>query len=138
MPTPGGAGAGPGAAGAVEGLAMLLCRTGTLEAQPIRGTDKKLAAVSPKNSLRVAMSFHPTVKSNIATIAYAEGKKNLPNFRLRNDTAACAIHKFRIRNSFNASVIRLVNGRHSNNKVFIYGATQYSSVVPDEFFHRTN
>jgi hypothetical protein len=58
MPTPEGAGAGPGAglAGAAEGLAMLLCRTGTLEAQPISGTDKKLAAVSPKNSLRVAMT----------------------------------------------------------------------------------
>ncbi|HEX5343845.1 MAG TPA: hypothetical protein VFX55_15235 [Duganella sp.] len=88
MPTPDGAGAGPGAAGAVEGLAMLLCRTGTLEAQPINGTDKKLAAVSPKKSLRVAITSTLPKKSNIATIAYAEGKKNLPNFRLRNDTDA--------------------------------------------------
>lgn len=67
---------------------MLLCRTGTLEAQPINGTDKKLAAVSPKKSLRVAITSTLPKKSNIATIAYAEGKKNLPNFRLRNDTDA--------------------------------------------------
>jgi hypothetical protein len=63
MPTPEGAvavaDAGPGATGtgAGEGLAMLLCRTGTLDAQPISGTDKKLAAVSPKNSLRVAITL---------------------------------------------------------------------------------
>ncbi len=36
---------------------MLLCRIGTLEAQPISGTDKKLAAVSPRNSLRDAISL---------------------------------------------------------------------------------
>jgi hypothetical protein len=57
MPTPEGAGAGPGVAGVEEGLAMLLCRTGTLDAQPISGTDKKLAAVNPKKSLRVAITF---------------------------------------------------------------------------------
>ncbi|MRW90723.1 hypothetical protein GJ699_12050 [Duganella sp. FT80W] len=58
-------------------LAVLLCRT-ELEAQPISGTDKKLAAVSPnpccKKSLRDAIVL--SVKSNIGTIAYAEGKKN--------------------------------------------------------------
>jgi hypothetical protein len=59
----------------VEGLAMLLCRTGTLEAQPIRGTDKKLAAVSPKNSLRVAMSFHPTVKKQYCHYSLCGGKE---------------------------------------------------------------
>jgi hypothetical protein len=46
-----GAGTGLGGAGV-----MLLCRCCTLEAQPINGTAKKLAAVSPKKSLRVAIT----------------------------------------------------------------------------------
>jgi hypothetical protein len=40
---------------------MLLCRTGVLDAQPINGTDKKLAAVSPNpcwmKSLRDAIVY---------------------------------------------------------------------------------
>jgi hypothetical protein len=59
-------------------LLVLLCRAGVPEAQPISGTDKKLAAVSPNpccmKSLRDAIV--PSDKRNIVTIAYAEGKQN--------------------------------------------------------------
>lgn len=50
-----------GLAAAAVLLLVLLCRTGVLEAQPINGTDKKLAAVSPKpccmKSLRDAIVY---------------------------------------------------------------------------------
>jgi hypothetical protein len=56
------AGAGLAAAALVFDPAVLLCRTGVLEAHPISGTDRKLAAVRPKpcciNSLRDAIA-HP-------------------------------------------------------------------------------
>jgi len=48
-------------AGFAAAVLVLLCRTGVLEAQPIKGTDKKLAAVSPKpcckKSLRDAIAY---------------------------------------------------------------------------------
>jgi hypothetical protein len=45
----------------VDEEVVLLCRTGVLVAQPINGTDKKLAAVSPnpccKKALRDAIVY---------------------------------------------------------------------------------
>jgi hypothetical protein len=53
--------AGAGWAAGLAAPAVLLCRTGLLEAHPIKGTDNKPAAVSPKpccrKSLRDAMAY---------------------------------------------------------------------------------